>query len=43
MSLITQKKEKKITYKEQVISLDMETVKEINNYCRIAGITIREV
>ena len=39
MSLITQKKEKKITYKEQVISLDMETVKEINNYCRIAGIT----
>ena len=39
MSLITQKKEKKITYKEQVINLDMEIVKEINNYCRIAGIT----
>ena len=26
MSLITQKKEKKITYKEQLINLDMETV-----------------
>ena len=43
MSLITQKKERKITYKEQVINLDMEIVKEINEYCRIAGITIREV
>ena len=39
MALITQQKEKKITYKEQVINLDMSTIKEINEYCRVAGIT----
>ena len=31
MSLITQKKEKKITYKEQVINLDMEIVEPIRD------------
>ena len=39
MALITQEKEKKITYTLQEINLDMETVKKINNYCRVAGIT----
>lgn len=39
MKLITQEKEKKVTYKEQSLKLDMTTIKEINDYCRIAGIT----
>ena len=39
MALITQKKEKKITLKEQTINLDTDTIKAINEYCRLFGIT----
>lgn len=39
MKLITQEKEKKVTYKDQPLKLDLETIKEINEYCRLAGIT----
>ena len=39
MGLITQEKKKKSTYKDQPLKLDMETIKAINEYCDVAGIT----